>query len=491
MAEQWMTSVGLDIGTSTTKLVISRLRIVRASGALSLPRFDIAERELLYASPVYSTPLISGDEVDAERIWGIVTAAYEEAGIRPDAVKSGAVIITGETANLKNAEHILHQLAERAGDFVVATAGSDLEGLLAGKGAGAERRSMQLRGAACNIDIGGGTANAAVFRRGKLAGTVTFRVGGRLVRIDAEGTVREVSPSLRPWLAASGIRLQPGDRPGLPRLKELARSMCRCMMDHLSGRSQPEAPLRALLLGEPLLSVPSIEEWTVSGGIGELLAAMPPESMAEAARHGDIGLLLAQAWKELAAGYAIRHAAAEQTVRATVIGAGMQSTEISGATVHADAALLPVRNLPVLKLELDARLLEPDGGLALALERLLVTGASLYAGERSLPFALAMSGTGHLTYASLQRAAELLHASYSRHFPESDAIVVICETDIAQAFGQSLARRCGQRPKVICIDQVRVEHGDYIDLGEPLSGIMIPVVVKTLAFQRGGEGGRP
>jgi ethanolamine utilization protein EutA len=61
---------------------------------------------------------------------------------------------------------------------------------------------------------------------------------------------------------------------------------------------------------------------------------------------------------------------------------------------------------------------------------------------------------------------------------------LICGNDIAKALGQSLERRVGSSPKVICIDQVRVELGDYVDLGEPISGMMIPVVVKTLAFDK-------
>ncbi|MBP1966462.1 ethanolamine ammonia-lyase reactivating factor EutA [Paenibacillus aceris] len=482
MADQWITSVGLDIGTSTTKMVISRLKIVRSSGALSLPRFGITERELLYASPIYSTPLLSSNEIHAERIWDIVAGEYAQAGIGPADVKSGAVIITGETANKTNAKHILHLLAERAGDFVVATAGADLEGLLAGKGAGAERRSLQLRGAVANIDIGGGTANAAIFLRGKLLGTVTFHVGGRLIRIDSTGTILEVSPSIRPWLITSGYNMNDGDRISLAQLNKICTAMCRCMMDYLSGRD-PGAALRALMIGSPLAMIPSIEEWMVSGGIGLLMAQTSPQSLADAALHGDIGPLLAQAWKELAAGYPIRHTLADQTVRATVIGAGMQSTEISGATVHLDATLLPIRNLPVLKLELSPQLLARSGELADLLDALMRSGASLFDQELSPPFGLALSGTNHLTYSSLQYTADQLYASFSRHFPHSEAMVIICETDIAKALGQSLSRRCGLRPKIICIDQIRVEHGDYIDLGEPISGIMIPVVVKTLAFQ--------
>lgn len=493
MADQWITSVGLDIGTSTTKMVISRLKIVRSSGVLSLPRFQIAERELLYASPIYSTPLLSSDEIHAERIWAIVAQEYEQAGILPADIKSGAVIITGETANKTNAQHILHLLAERAGDFVVATAGADLEGLLAGKGAGAEQRSWQLRGAVANIDIGGGTANAAIFHRGKLLGTVAFHVGGRLIRIDSTGTILEVSPSIRPWLQEAGYTVQPGDRLSLLQLNEICLAMCRCIMDYLSGRGSC-AELTALMIGTPLPSIPSIEEWMVSGGVGQLMVeTMPPRSLEDAAVHQDIGPLLAHAWKELTANYPARQIQADQTVRATVIGAGMQSTEISGATVHLDASLLPIRNLPVLKLDLSPQLLVQDSALAERFDALMRDGASLFALDRSPPFGLALSGTHHLTYPTLQYIADKLYLSFTHHFPHSEAMVVICETDIAKALGQSLSRRCAQRPKVICIDQIRVEHGDYIDLGEPISGIMIPVVVKTLAFQgqgRGEESGR-
>jgi ethanolamine utilization protein EutA len=490
MHNQWITSVGLDIGTSTTKMVISRLKLVRSSGALSLPRFEIAERELLYASPIYSTPLKNSDEINAERIWEIVTYEYEQAGIRPADLKSGAVIITGETANKTNARQILYLLAERSGDFVVATAGADLEGLLAGKGAGAERRSMQIRGAVVNIDIGGGTANVAIFQRGRLMGTVTFHVGGRLIQLDSNGAVIDVSPSIRPWLKTSGYNVKAGDILSFARLKDICRGMCRCMMDYLSGRISPERDeqLRSLLNGGPLASMPPIEEWMVSGGIGLLMEAKKPESLEDTTLHHDIGPLLAHTWKELSGQYPIRLMPPDQTVRATVIGAGMQSTEISGATVHLDASLLPIRNLPVLKLELPPQMLEQTWLLAEVLDATMRSGASLFDRDQSPPFGLALTGMNNLTYSSLQYIADRLHASFIQHFPASEAMVVICETDIAKALGQSLARRCGQRPKVVCIDQIRVEHGDYIDLGEPISGIMIPVVVKTLAFHNRAEG---
>ncbi|TXK76713.1 ethanolamine ammonia-lyase reactivating factor EutA [Paenibacillus sp. N3.4] len=489
MQNQWITSVGLDIGTSTTKLVVSRLKLVRSSGVLSLPRFEIAERELLYASPIYSTPLKNSDEVHAERIWEIVTQEYEQAGIRPAELKSGAVIITGETANKTNARQILHLLAERSGDFVVATAGADLEGLLAGKGAGAERRSMLIRGAVVNIDIGGGTANAAIFQRGKLMGTVTFHVGGRLIRMNASGTVLDVSPSIRPWLKTSGYDINVGDMLSFASIKEICIGMCRCMMDYLAGRTTPDGYtlLHSLLNGQPLPSIPPIEEWMISGGIGQLMAEKKPQSLADTTVYQDMGPLLAHTWKECSADYPIRLMPADQTVRATVIGAGMQNTSISGATVHLDASLLPIRNLPVLGLNVTPQMLEPTGPLAEVLDAIMESGARLFDQDQSPPFGLALSGMNDLTYPSLQYLADQLHASFIHHHSASEVMVIICEADIAKALGQSLARRCGQRPKVICIDQISVEHGDYVDLGELISGIMIPVVVKTLAFHNRAE----
>jgi ethanolamine utilization protein EutA len=492
MEEQWITSVGIDLGTSTTKMIISRLKLSRTSSSNSLPRFEIVERELLYASPIYTTPLKSKDEVDAERIGEILAQEYVKAGIRPSDLKSGAVIITGETANKKNASQILHLLAEQSGDFVVATAGADLEGLLAGRGAGAEQRSLQTRGAVANIDIGGGTANTAYFKRGNPVGSVTFHVGGRLIQIDPDGTIAVISPSLQPWLLASGYSLYAGQVVSYAFLRELCAKMSRDMLDYLAGVDTPAKrdSLRELILGADMPSMPPLEAWMVSGGIGQLMAEKGPTNLAETALYGDIGPLLASTLKEAFLRYPIKLVQPDQTIRATVIGAGMQCTEISGATVHLDASLLPIRNLPVLKLQLTPSMIEHSSQLSNAVTQFMQTGASLFGRDTSPPFALALSGMADWTYTSLQNMADRLSESFANHFPRSQIMVVICESDIAKALGQSLERRWGGHPKVICIDQIKVEYGDYIDLGTPISGVMIPVVVKTLAFHNQVGGGR-
>ncbi|MBB3071322.1 ethanolamine utilization protein EutA [Paenibacillus baekrokdamisoli] len=484
MEEQWITSVGIDIGTSTTKMIVSRLKLIRTSSAVSIPRYEIVERELVYASPIYSTPLLSDDEIDAERIWDILLREYELAAISPSSLKSGAVIITGETAIKRNARHILHLLAERSGDFVVATAGADLEGLLAGKGAGAENRSREARGAVANIDVGGGTANAAVFLRGRPVGTVTFHVGGRLIQVDSNGIIAAISPSIRPWLDACGFRIRVGQQVSFTLLKEICAEMCRDMLDFMTGFKHPrnDKALSELILGDYGLAVPPIEEWMISGGVGLLMEKAAPANMAEMAVHGDIGPLLAHSLKETLARYPIKLTQPDQTVRATVIGAGMQSTEISGATVHLDASELPIRNLPVYKLPITNATLEHAAVLVEALHEAMKTCAALYGQESSPPFALALTGSLQPTYKSVQELAVKLAESYRIYFPTSGVLVIICENDMALALGQSLQKQVGNSLKLICIDQIKVEHGDYIDLGEPISGTMIPVVIKTLAF---------
>ena len=189
-------SVGIDVGTSTTQLIVSRLTVENRANAYAVPDFTIADREILYRSPIHFTPLRSATELDAEGIRQIVAEEYRQAGIRPEAVSTGAIIITGETARKENARAVLDSLKEFAGEFVVATAGPDLESVLAAKGAGAERFSAQTGRTVLHMDIGGGTSNLALAEGGRITQTGCLNVGGRLIKID-RGAVQYVSPVLQ------------------------------------------------------------------------------------------------------------------------------------------------------------------------------------------------------------------------------------------------------------------------------------------------------
>jgi ethanolamine utilization protein EutA len=480
-SDEWITSVGIDLGTSTTKMIVSRLRISRISNAFSMPAFTISERTLVYCSEIYTTPLKSGDELDYEQISGILQREYEKAGIQLEDIKTGAVIITGETANKKNARHIVHELAERAGDFVVATAGANLEGVLAGKGSGAEARSLHTRKTVVNVDIGGGTANAAYFRDGACICTATLRIGGRLIRIDAQGNVLEVAPTFAPWLHAHGYKIAAGGKVGFADIREVTERMADSLMSFLAGEGGDDF-IRLLVVGEVPDTLPQAVELMVSGGIADQLQSMEPQLLEQVALYEDIGQLLAHAVKRAAGRYPFAWVPARQTVRATVIGAGMQTTEISGATVYISPGVLPIRNLPVVKLQLSESLLEDETALSECVTGAMETGKKLHSEEMSPPFALSLSGIGYCSYSRLQRLADAISGGFIRYFKHCDIMAVICHNDMAQALGQAIAIRMGERTRIVCIDQIGVEHGDYMDMGEPIAGSLVPVVIKTLVF---------
>ena len=172
-------SVGLDVGTSSTQLVVSELTLENQASSFAVPEMKITGRQIRYESPVYMTPLLDADRIDGEKVREIVEKEYEKAGITREAVDTGAVIITGETSRKENADAVLSALSALAGDFVVATAGPDLESRLAAKGAGAVAYSAETGQTVLHMDIGGGTSNLCLIREGEIADTGCINVGGR------------------------------------------------------------------------------------------------------------------------------------------------------------------------------------------------------------------------------------------------------------------------------------------------------------------------
>ena len=111
-------SVGLDVGTTSTQLIVSELRIENGASSFTVPEFHIADRKVRYKSPVYLTPLLDDSHIDGQGIRQIVEREYAAAGITREEVQTGAIIITGETSRKENAEAVLAALSEYAGDFV-------------------------------------------------------------------------------------------------------------------------------------------------------------------------------------------------------------------------------------------------------------------------------------------------------------------------------------------------------------------------------------
>ena len=482
-----MVSVGIDIGTTTTQLVFSELTLVDVARAGQIPRIDIAGRAVLHSSDIVFTPLVDPETIDAEALAGILRAEYQRAGILPSQVETGAVIITGETARKTNADQVLRAIAGLAGDFVVTVAGPNVEGMIAGRGSGAASWSRQHFATVTNVDIGGGSANSAVFRLGKLQGSAAMSYGGRSIELDGD-RVRRVTLPGEAILASAGLRLAPGDRPSLTDLRRATDAMAELTVHLVEGTRSPLAD--QLYQTPPVQSGGAAASLMFSGGIGfYYYDPIPLDSVAAVARHGDVGPLLAESLRRCEG--LGRHPVLrpQETQRATVLGASTQTLTLSGSTIWADPSILPLKNVPVLRPGADLQLEPPalPGAIQEALRRWDLAGDSS-------PFAIAMGLEDRLDFTRLQAYASAL-AEFAATLPAAAPLIVIIKHDYAQALGQTLKGLTrnqaspqtlkgiqDDRPLLI-IDQVGLEEGDYIDIGAPLmDGRVVPLVVKTLIF---------
>ena len=440
MAE--LLSVGLDVGTTSTQMVVSRLTIENRAGAFSVPEMDIAGREILYQSPVHFTPLLGVDRVDGAALREIVEEEYVNAGIRREDVDTGAVIITGETSRRENARAVVEALSDFAGDFVVATAGPDLESVLAAKGAGAVTFSEKTGKTVLHFDIGGGTSNLALVEDGVITATACLNVGGRLVKIE-NGKIGYISPVLDGF-----FQRKVGDTAVEGELSALAEELAQ-VLEMAAGLREIDERLNRLETQEIATPVCALARndmkkvISFSGGVADCI-----DVERDWRAFGDIGVLLGRAIRgsRLCRG---EYVLGEQTIRATVIGAGCHSAQLSGSTVFHQNIHFPLKNLPVVTKAEDLSKLDGPGVLAIAGEALD------FAGVRDLAKNLA---------ASMKPPVYLAAAG-----------------DMAKALGVQIALAMGRSAEILCIDRVRLREGDYLDVGAPV-GPALPVVVKTLVM---------
>ena len=445
MAETLL-SVGLDVGTTSTQMILSALDIENKAGSFSVPEMDIVERKILYKSDVYFTPLKGADLVDAEALRHIISTEYEKAGINRESVDTGAIIITGETSRKENARAVLEQMSGFAGDFVVATAGPDLESVLAAKGAGADAYSEKTGKSILHMDIGGGTSNLALIKDGKIVDTGCLNVGGRLLKMDNTGKVRYISPVLK-----NLCDIQLGEVMTKQQVEKIAKMLVK-VLEMAAGLRETDEQLDRLTTDGTSMKPPR-EKVIVSfsGGVADCIEDEVPWL-----KYGDIGPVLGREIRKsrLCEG---EYTIGNETIRATVIGAGCHSAQLSGSTVFYRNIEFPLKNVPVVKysncLESEMRKFEETA-------------------------VIAMAGMPAPKYADVVMLAEEIIKSCG------DSPIYICiEQDMAKALGQALAMRIGSDRPILCIDRVKLSEESFLDIGVPI-GPALPVVIKTLVLSR-------
>ena len=475
MTEQIL-SVGIDIGTTTTQLVFSRLTLENTASLVSAPHIEIVAKEVIYRSAIHFTPLQTQQEIDAQKTRELIEQEYQSAGITPAQVQTGAVIITGEAARKQNAETVLQVLSGFAGEFVVATAGPTLEGIIAGKGAGAAQESKQRAATIVNLDIGGGTTNIAVFRNGDVIDTACLDIGGRLIQLrDDRGEVSYLSAKMSKLIAAMNLSIAVGQRSTAATFTAIARRMAQ-VLEEVLGLSPPTPELAMLLTDHDLRRDYQIDFISFSGGIADCIK---PLTGGDDYQYGDIGKFLGQAIADSKILRQLKTLPAAETIRATVVGAGSHTTSVSGSTISVSPRALPLQNVPVLKLSPEDEALSiPLWGETI---RKKVQWFNLDGEKQNL--ALAFKGPDSLSFDDLTILARGIISGMAEILCKTCPLIVVIEKDLAKVMGQTLRSLLEFKKDVICIDTVSVQNGDYIDIGRELAeGNVVPVIVKTLAF---------
>jgi ethanolamine utilization protein EutA len=469
-------SVGVDVGTTTTQVIFSRLNLQDVSRPGQIPRINITDRKVIYQSPIVFTPLLDFDTIDADRLNEIVRREYSTAGVDSSQVETGAVIITGETAKKKNADEILRALSGLAGEFVVSVAGPNVESLIAGKGAGAAEYSQKNYATVTNVDIGGGSANSATFRAGNLIGAAAMNYGGRILMVDhASGRVMHIAEPAKNILVDIGLNLDEGDTPSLDDLRRFTDRMADMTVELIEGTSSPLA--HKIYLTPPVGDTGKGSVLMFSGGIGHYYYnPIPINSVSDVTIYDDVGPLLAESLRKHARLNSYTIVPPAETVRATVLGASTQTVTLSGSTIWAEREILPLKNVPVTRPTLPTSL-DPASVSRSITEAVTRWDINL----ATDPFAVALELNNALNYESLTQLATGLKM-FADTMPGDRPLIAIIERDYAQALGQTVKGLAPSRALLV-IDQVGLSEGDYIDIGTPLmNGRVVPLSVKTLIF---------
>lgn len=478
---EFLLSVGIDLGTTTTQLIFSRLEVENTASAASIPRIQIVGKEIIYRSDIYFTPLLNRCIIDADKVREIVEKEYAKAGIRPADLSAGAVIITGETARKENSEAVLRTLSGLAGDFVVATAGSDLESIIAGRGAGTAAMSKKNFGRPlANLDIGGGTTNTAIFKDGDPVDTSCLDIGGRQIILDPNSLkMSYVAEKMKVLAGRLKLNLEEGRNATIDDLTKLCRRLAEIMAQSLGLSEGPSEDLELFITAHPLRQTWPLSGLTFSGGVADFI--YKDYDPRQPFPYGDIGPLLGHCIRECQSFKKVELLEPQETIRATVVGAGSNTMEISGSTIAiSDHTVLPIKNIPILKLTED----DEAGDYKYFASR-LAEKATWYKEESSDSYqqmAVAFKGVFNPSFEKVKYICNKVIEGLSDYLRTNDLLVVVLDRDMAKSLGYALMNALPNK-KIISLDTVKVENGDYIDIGSPLAnGRVVPVVVKTLVF---------
>jgi ethanolamine utilization protein EutA len=480
-----LVTVGIDIGSSGTQVIFSRINLRRYGEDLT-SRYYVVSRETLFQSPVALTPYSSDERIDDAALGAIIEEAYAAAGVEARDIDTGVVILTGEALRRENAEAIAALLAEQGGDFVTATAGHHMESMLAAYGSGASKLSYDQSKRILNVDIGGGTTKLGIVENGDVTATAALHIGGRLQVVDDIGRLTRLDPAGKFHARQAGFFWSRGDVLSPAQLDKVAASMADLLMAALTQRPLPHA-VEHLYLTDPVVDFGRIDGIMFSGGVGEYIYGREDRDF------GDMGRRLGRAiraridtgalpWPVLPAG---------ECIRATALGASEYSVQLSGNTsyISKPGELLPRRNLQVLQPSYVCEESIDADKLAKAI-RAHFTAFDLIEGEGEV--ALALRWRGAPSYERILAFAEGIRHGLATTIERRKPLYIMLDGDVAQTLGAILREELLIESEILAIDGLVLRDFDYIDLGRiRMPSFTVPVTIKSLLFSEDPRRGRP
>jgi ethanolamine utilization protein EutA len=466
-----LTSVGIDIGSSTTHLMFSRLVLKRRDS-----RYVVAQRIVLHESGIVLTPLDPADRqrIDSAALGAFFEREYARAGVRRAEVDTGALILTGLALRRHNARQIADLFADEAGRFVTVTAGDGLEATMAAYGSGATSQP----GICLNVDIGGGTTKLALCADGRVLAVTALDVGARLLLLGANDRLVLAEPAAELLAAALGLELRVGQPVDPPVLDALVEAMTALVFTAATGRlaSPDPGPLpRLTRLPELPASAEPPGRVIFSGGVSEYIYGR------ELAGFGDLGARIARSIRRRFATAGIAVVDAGAGIRATAVGASQYTVQVSGSTIFVDPpSALPLHNVPVVSLDgrLDAPAIDPDEVARTVRDAIFRTIGDNHAGG---PVAVAFRWVGSATYRRLDALTAGLESGLAA--APGVPLIVVSQGDVGGLIGMHMREAARVANPIVSIDGIELGDFDYVDVGAliPASGA-VPVVIKSLVF---------
>lgn len=465
-----LTSVGVDIGSSTSHLVFSRLELT-----LEGSRYRVTKREVLNESQILLTPYVDDTRIDVEALETFINEQYKTAKIRREDVDTGALILTGVAVRRRNARAIAELFAEEAGKFVSVSAGDGLEATMAAHGSGAVAHSAKMGGVVLNIDIGGGTSKFALCNNGKVQEVSAIDIGARLLAFDQNGAIVRIEEAGRKHAAWAGFTAELGQK--IP--QDDLRKMVAGMTDKLFAMLKPDSiteEMKGLQRLPPLSYKGEIDCVMFSGGVSEFIYNRTKSTF------GDLGPLFADEIHRRMAELGLLVMEPNARIRATVIGASQYTVQVSGNTVFISPEdAVPVRNVAVVAPEFPLN--EDDFTKDAVRDALLNALRRLDLIHRRQPVAVAFHWDGSATFFRLQAFCNGVAEGLKDVFAKGHPLVLVNDGDIGGIVGLHFQEELQMQNPVISIDGIALSDFDYIDIGALIqSSGAVPVVIKSLIF---------